>query len=185
MSDSQMGSQGYSFRQQLLPNVLPAKLLNLEKGQAYVTIANKKLGPVSAAATIGLYPENGLPTKEEAEHYLEYSFANSFKHPGANKLLPITESYDPYKYLRNDTIMLSGVEVQERFEDETLKSAVVNDNSSNVDPIDSFSDSDENTDLADVNSITSQAIQDELEQSDQSNDKDAIDKKGDFNFLDD
>jgi len=112
LSDAQQGSTGIRHQKELLPFVLPTQLQTLNKGQCYIKIATDKYGPVAGAATIGLFPEDGMPSSEEVFKYMRMSFDASLKHPGRDKLLPITNEYDPYANLRNnriqDPILASG-----------------------------------------------------------------------------
>ncbi len=107
LADSQMGSKGVRFSKKLLPYVLPDQFMHLKKGQAYVRVSNEKVGSVHGSASIGLYPDDEMPSEEEVRDYMKMSYEASLRHPGAGSLLPITEKYDPYKCLRTNEILMN------------------------------------------------------------------------------
>ena len=104
LSDSQQGSKGVRYQRELLPYVLPSDLQTLKKGQCYVRIETKGHGPVAGAASIGLFPDDGMPSEAEVRGYMAQSYQASQRHPGWDKLLPITNEFDPFGHLRNNRI---------------------------------------------------------------------------------
>lgn len=104
MADSQQGSTGVRYQKELMPYVLPTELQSLKMGQCFVKIMTAKHGPVTGAATIGLLPDDGMPTATEVEDYMQKSFNASLRHPGWDRLLPITNDFDPYGKLRNNKV---------------------------------------------------------------------------------
>lgn len=106
LADSHQGSRGVRYQKELMPYILPSDLQRLRLGQCYVKFAtgNPNHGPVSGAASIGLFPDEGMPSPEEVRKYMELSFAASRKHPGWDRLLPVTNDFDPYGPLRNSRV---------------------------------------------------------------------------------
>ncbi len=104
LADSQQGSKGVRFQNELIPYVLPSELQTLKIGQCYAKIASPKYGPIVGAGTIGLFPDDGMPSSEEVLKYMSMSYKASQKHPGHDKLLGITNDFDPYGKFRNRKI---------------------------------------------------------------------------------